>query len=71
MPVHEDVELARAVAADPSAVIVRSAASPVRTSARRAGRAPGGFGAYLNGYGRHHADHSERKTAVTRPNTVA
>jgi len=45
--VDEDVHLADAVAADPAAMVVRSAAAPVTTSGRRLGRAPDGFAAYL------------------------
>lgn len=45
--VDEDVRLANAVAADPAAMVVRSAAAPVTTSGRRVGRAPDGFAAYL------------------------
>ena len=45
--VDEDVHLADAVAPDPAAMVVRSAAAPVTTSGRRVGRAPDGFAAYL------------------------
>ena len=45
--VDEDVLLAHAVAADPAAMVVRTAAAPVTTSGRRVGRAPDGFAAYL------------------------
>lgn len=47
VPVGEDVLLADAVAGDPAAMVVRTAAAPVTTSARRVGRAPEGFAAYL------------------------
>lgn len=47
VPVDEDVQLARAVGADPRCVVVRSAAAPVGTSGRLAARAPAGFASYL------------------------
>jgi len=49
LPVHEDVELAAAVAAQPGAVVVRTGAAPVTTSGRLMARAPGGFAAHLRG----------------------
>jgi len=46
---HEDVTLAAAIDADPSATVVRTAAAPVTTSGRLAARAPDGFAAHLRG----------------------
>jgi glycosyltransferase involved in cell wall biosynthesis len=43
----EDVDLAGRAAADPEVRILRTAAIPVLTSVRIAGRAPGGFSSYI------------------------
>lgn len=49
VPVHEDVRLAASIGTDLTAVVVRTASTPVATSGRLVARAPDGFAGHLRG----------------------